>query len=90
MLHDRNAEVQAAAELRTLVPAQHEMALSYHHRPMDQDWHLPNGFRAGDVFLRLETRMTASPGDLVQASPHMRNTVYHFGTNLTHVKSDHV
>ena len=62
LLHMGHAEVQQAAELRTLVPAQHEMALSYYTRSMDQDWHLPNGFRAGEVFVRLETRATGSPG----------------------------
>jgi len=90
LLHMGHAEVQAEAELRTIVPAQHEMALSYYTRAMDQDWSLPNGFRAGKVFIRLESRMTGAPGDLVHASAHVRNEVYHFATNLTHVKSDHV
>ena len=66
------------------------MALSYFTRAMDQDWHLPSAFRAEEVFVRLESRMTGTPDDLVQASPHVRNEVYHFTINLTHVRSGHV
>ena len=90
LLHMAHAEVQSASGLRPLIPAQHEMALSYYTRSMDQDWNLPTGFRAGEAFIRLESRMTGAPGDLVVASANVRNEVYHFATNLTHVKSDHV
>ena len=38
LLHMRHAEIQKSAELHTLVPAQHEIALSYYTRAMDQDW----------------------------------------------------
>jgi len=90
LLHMGHAEVQGQADLRSLVPAQHEMALSYHTRAMDQDWHLPTAFKADEVFVRLESRMTGAPRDLVHASAHVRNEVYHFATNLTHVRSEHV
>lgn len=87
LLHMGQAESQEAAEMRALVPAQHEMALNFHTRAMDQDWHLPHGFFAGQVFLRLETRVTADPYSTVNPPASLKNEVYHFGTNLTHVHS---
>lgn len=84
------SEVNVDTEPHALVAAQQEMALSYYARAMDHDWNLPTGFHAGQVFMRLETRMTRSPGDIVNARASQRNEVYHFGTNLTHVKSEHV
>lgn len=82
--------MQASADLRSLVPAQQELALGFNVRAMDQDWHLPHGYKVGEVFIRVETRRTGAPGDLIKAPMRVKNEVYHFLTNLTHVHSNYL
>jgi len=92
-VHMHMAESLATAEQGSLLPPQHETAGSFYAKAMEQDWHLPTVFGAGGgdsvpVLVRVEARVTS---DLEEpANKILRNSVYHFTTNLTHVTSRHV
>ena len=91
-VHMHRANQLATAEAPSLLPPQHETALGYYAKAMEQDWHLPVVFGAGTadkpVLVRVEARVTS---DLEEpANKILRNSVYHFTSNLTHVSSKHV
>ncbi len=72
---------------------QHETALALYSKAMEQDWHLPIVYEAGEsphhaVLVRVEARITSDREE--PAARTLRNSVYHFTSNLTHVSSRHV
>ena len=87
-LHMQMAEQLAASEQPSLLPPQHELALGFYAKSAEVDHHLPVIFKADAVTVRVETRITS---DLEEpAAAILRNSVYHFTSNLTHVTSKHV
>ena len=88
-LHMQLAEQLASSEQPSLLPPQHELALGFYSKAFEEDHHLPVVFRTEQgVLVRVEPRITS---DLEEpAASILRNTVYHFTSNLTHVTSKHV
>ena len=77
----------------SLLPPQHETALGLYAKAMENDWHLPIVFQAGEpdgprVLVRVEARVTSHREE--PAAKVLRNTVYHFTSNITHVTSTYV
>jgi len=91
-VHMHLAENLANAENPALLPPQHETALGFYAKAMEQDWHLPTVFPAGTaeqpVLVRVEARVTSDREE--PTAKILRNSVYHFTSNLTHVNSTHV
>ena len=91
-VHMHLAENLATAENPALLPPQHETALGFYSKAMEQDWHLPTVFQAGTaeqpVLVRVEARVTSDREE--PQAKILRNTVYHFSSNITHVQSTHV
>ena len=91
----------ATAQHPALLPPQHETALNFYHKTMETDWHLPTVFTAttGEalpeseapplaVLIRVEARVTSSREE--PSAKVLRNSVYHFTSNITHAQSAHV
>jgi tetratricopeptide (TPR) repeat protein len=95
-----NVHMHVAEQLETtgqpsLLPPQHELALSFFAKAAEDDWHLPVVFSTGNepatglpVRVRTESRITSNREE--PTAQMLRNSVYHFTTNLTHVTSTHL
>jgi tetratricopeptide (TPR) repeat protein len=87
-LHMHLAHNLHTADNPALLPPQHELAHGLYGKAMEEDWHLPIAFRAGKVLIRAEQRITSRREDPDAAV--LRNSCYHFTSNLTHATSSHV
>ena len=89
-VHIHIAERLETAGQPSLLPPQHELALTQYAKAMEEDWHLPVVFKAGPepVLVRVEARITSLREE--PSAQSQRNAVYHFTSNLTHVTSTHV
>jgi len=91
-VHLQLAEQLASAGQPSLLPPQHETAHALYAKAMEQDWHLPVVFEAGSgeqrVLVRVEARVTSDREE--PNAKILRNSVYHFTSNATHVSSTHV
>ena len=77
------AENLQRTEQAGLLPPQHELALGFYAKAMEQDWHLPVCFKPSDaVTVRVEARITSDREE--PSAKILRNSVYHFTSNLTH------
>ena len=94
-VHMHLAEQLATTGQPSLLPPQHELALSFFSKAAEEDWHLPTAFRVGvepatgqPIIVRTEARITSKREE--PSAQIYRNSVYHFTSHLTHVTSRHV
>ena len=89
-VHMHMAEALTSSGQPSLLPPQHELALGFYAKAMEEDWHLPVVFKTGSepVHVRVESRITSKREE--PSAQIARNAVYHFTSNLTHVTSTHL